>query len=222
MKLSPHRLAARAALQGALAVALWVNVGAKAATSPTLDAVYDAAQKGHLEQAQEIMRIVLRAHPDSAKAHYVEAELLGLEGRNDAAHDELDTAEHLAPGLPFARRDAVDKLRREIETPAALRRPMLNAGALAPGGERNARGATSVVWQTLLAIACGALVAWALMALGRPARKPAHAGAGLPQRSEIDPRGDGSAADAALDGPEPGVARAGSRESGGVGAGQSL
>lgn len=223
MKLTPRRHTPRTALRVALAAALWVTVGSTGATGPTLDEVYDAAQKGHPEQAQEIMRIVLRAHPDSAKAHYVEAELLALEGRGDAARDELDRAEHLAPGLPFARHDAVDKLRREIEAPSASRRSMSNAGTLAPTGGRDTRAASSIAWQTLLAMAGGALVAWALMALGRPARAPTPAGFGLPGRREIDPRIDDASTPAPdLGESEPGFDHAGSRDRAGIGDGKHL
>lgn len=222
MKLTARRLAPRAALRGALAALSVVTLGSIAATSPTLDEVYDAAQKGHLEQAQEIMHSVLRAHPDSAKAHYVEAELLGLQGRTDAAREELDAAEHLAPGLPFARHDAVDKLRREIATPAAARRLQLNDGALAPAGGHDTRGASSRAWQTLLAMVGGALVAWALMALGRPARVPTRADAGLSPRGETDARSDASTPDADPAGSGPDVDRASPLNNGGIGGGNNL
>ncbi len=49
---------------------------AMAQPDPTLNQVYEAAQAGRIAQAQDMMKQVLRDHPQSAKAHYVEAELL--------------------------------------------------------------------------------------------------------------------------------------------------
>ena len=61
-----------------------------------------------------MMDEVLRAHPGSAKAHYVEAELLARQGRLAAAAAELDTAKRIEPGLPFAQPRAVEELQRQI------------------------------------------------------------------------------------------------------------
>jgi hypothetical protein len=87
---------------------------AGAAREATLGEVYQAAQAGRLAEAQVMMAAVLRNHPDSAKAHFVEAQLLAKQGRLDSAAAELRTAERLAPGLPFAKADAVDALRGRI------------------------------------------------------------------------------------------------------------
>jgi hypothetical protein len=62
-----------------------------------------------------MMRVVLRDHPESAKAHYMEAEVLVRLKRPDEARIELHTAERLAPGLPFATPEAVRDLRKLIE-----------------------------------------------------------------------------------------------------------
>lgn len=82
--------------------------------APSFHQVYEAAQAGRLEQAQGMMDQVLKAHPNSAKAHYVEAELLAKQGRLAAAKDELATAEKLSPGLPFAKPQSVDTLKTRI------------------------------------------------------------------------------------------------------------
>jgi hypothetical protein len=39
---------------------------------PTVHQIYEAASSGHLDQAQQMMDEVLRDHPNSAKAHYVQ------------------------------------------------------------------------------------------------------------------------------------------------------
>lgn len=98
-----------------LSVAL-VTAGsvALAADDPTIQQVYDAASSGHLDQAQSMMQQVLRDHPDSAKAHFVEAEILSKRGDYAGASSELNTAERLAPGLPKEKPEAVARLRNVI------------------------------------------------------------------------------------------------------------
>ena len=44
---------------------------------------------GHLDQAQQMMTQVLADHPNSAKAHYVQAELYAREGKAALARSEL-------------------------------------------------------------------------------------------------------------------------------------
>jgi hypothetical protein len=78
--------------------------------------VYEAAQAGHLSEAQAMMQQVLREHPESGKAHFVEAELLARQGQLPAARVELATAERLAPGLPFAKPAAVQSLQARLSS----------------------------------------------------------------------------------------------------------
>jgi len=85
-----------------------------AQADPTLHQIYEAAQTGHLDQAQQMVNQVLRDHPQSAKAHYVAAELYAREGHFAQGRQELNTAESLEPGLPFARADSVRALQREL------------------------------------------------------------------------------------------------------------
>lgn len=99
---------------------LGYGMAAMAQAEPTLNQVYEAAQAGHLEQAQVMMQQVLVAHPGSAKAHFVQAELLARQGQMSRAREALATAEKLAPGLPFAKPASVQSLRTQLTTkPAA-------------------------------------------------------------------------------------------------------
>lgn len=82
---------------------------------PTLDQVYKAAESGRMDDAQRMMDTVLKEHPNSAKAHFVEAELLAKQGRMDMAEGELGNAERLKPGLPFASPKAVQELKARIQ-----------------------------------------------------------------------------------------------------------
>ena len=84
------------------------------AAEPSLHEVYQAANSGKIDDAQRMMKEVLLAHPNSGKAHYVEAELLAKQANLKQAANELATAEKLAPGLPFATPQAVSSLRETI------------------------------------------------------------------------------------------------------------
>jgi predicted aspartyl protease len=95
--------------------AVWSGPSTGAADAdPTMHQVYEAAQSGHLDQAQKMMAQVLRDHPRSGKAHYVEAELYAKQGNYTAARDELSQAEQLDPGLPFAKPAAVQDLKAKL------------------------------------------------------------------------------------------------------------
>lgn len=84
------------------------------AADPTLHQVYQAAESGDLKMAQSMMDKVLRDHPNSAKAHFVEAEILAKQGKLDMAKAELGTAERLDPGLPFAKSESVIALKQRL------------------------------------------------------------------------------------------------------------
>jgi len=87
---------------------------ALADTDPTVHQIYEAASSGHLDQAQQMMDQVLRDHPNSAKAHYVQSELYAREGRFSLARAELARAEQLQPGLPKESPRSVAELKSEL------------------------------------------------------------------------------------------------------------
>jgi len=100
-----------------VAMMLFASVGISMPTfaaEPSLQEVYQAANGGKLDDAQHMMKDVLQAHPNSGKAHFVEAELLAKQGNLKQAASELATAEKLAPGLPFANAQSVSNLRQTI------------------------------------------------------------------------------------------------------------
>ncbi|BAP87386.1 uncharacterized protein E1O_02550 [Burkholderiales bacterium GJ-E10] len=114
-----------------LAAAAGLSTVAMAA-DPTLHQVYQAVQEGRLNDAQSMMTQVLHDHPDSAKAHYVEAEVLVRMGRAADAQDQLGQAERLKPGLPFARPDSVRSLRAMIARQTGAAPAMLTPSSAAP------------------------------------------------------------------------------------------
>jgi hypothetical protein len=95
----------------AFAAAAWCAAPAAWAQDATIHQVYQAAEAGKFIEAQAMMDKVLADHPKSGKAHFIEAELLAKQGKFAQAGTELATAERLAPGLPFAKPEAVQQLR---------------------------------------------------------------------------------------------------------------
>ena len=96
-----------------------------AQAEPTLNQVYAAAQSGRLDQAQLMIQQVLIAHPNSAKAFFVQSELYARQGDQARARESLATAEKLAPGLPFTKAESVQTLRTQL---AAKKAPAAAAG----------------------------------------------------------------------------------------------
>lgn len=97
-----------------LFAAISLLAGQVMAADSSLHEVYQVAEGGDLKKAQSMMDQVLRDHPNSAKAHFVEAELLVKEGRLDIAKAELNTAERLSPGLPFAKPESVKLIKQRL------------------------------------------------------------------------------------------------------------
>lgn len=79
-----------------------------------LPEVYKAVQSGQMAKADAMMKEVLQNHPNSAKAHYVAAELYAKEGKVEVARNHFITAQNLAPGLPFAQAESVQKLQVQL------------------------------------------------------------------------------------------------------------
>ncbi len=79
-----------------------------------LPEVYQAVQSGQLARADAMMKEVLQNHPNSAKAHYVAAELYVKEGKLEVALNHFLKAQNLAPGLPFAQPESVQKLQVQL------------------------------------------------------------------------------------------------------------
>jgi hypothetical protein len=106
------------------------------AADPTVHQIYEAAQAGHLDQAQVMMDQVLRDHPKSAKAHYVQAELYAKEGKTNLARSELTQAEELEPGLPHENPRSVQALKGQLglasRTSESPRAVTMNSASAAP------------------------------------------------------------------------------------------
>ena len=152
------------------------------ADDPSLHEVYQAVHEGRLNDAQSMMTKVLHDHPDSAKAHYVEAEVLARLQRADDAEAELEHADRLAPGLPFAKPEAVRDLRGLIAERGRGRALGVDRAAGSMGDVRTAESAFP--WGVVLIILGAGLVLFLFLRARRSAIVP-MSGAG----SAIGPAG---------------------------------
>ncbi len=180
-----------------------------AAADPTLSQVYEAARTGHVAQAQQMMARVLQDHPTSAKAHYVAAELYARQHDTTMARKELDAAEALQPGLPFADAASVGALQRELSTTHSV-----NALPVRPAAH------SSFPWGTVVVVLAGVGVLWLLLRRRTPPANVASAYSGpYPVGTPTAPAGPVSPAGTAV-GPSIGSGIAGGLASGlAVGAG---
>jgi len=104
-------------LVGVFATAVLLTSNAAFAEA-TLPEVYQAVQSGQMAKADVMMKEVLQNHPNSAKAHYVAAELYLKEGKLEVARNHFIKAQNLAPGLPFAQPESVQKLQVQLASGA--------------------------------------------------------------------------------------------------------
>jgi len=177
-----------------LALVAWMAGPSMAQSEPTLDQIYQAANAGRVNEARSMIDQVLKNHPQSAKAHYVKAELAARQGAGALARQELATAERIAPGLPFVRPESLRALKTQLgnlpsSSPQPQSRPM--SGAVAP-----APAAPSLPWGTLL---IGAAVVVGVIALLRR-----RAAASAPYEGGTGPYGSGTPMAGGY-GPAPGV-----------------
>ncbi len=130
--------------------AVFVSLPVIAATDPSMHEIYLAAQEGRYIEAQSMMDQVLKDHPNSAKAHYVQAELLAKQGSLSRADAELRNAERLDPGLAFAKPDAVTKLKTIIATPRASSNIQNNVTSSQSGYARQPAAEKGISWGLVL------------------------------------------------------------------------
>jgi gag-polyprotein putative aspartyl protease len=107
---------------------------------PTMKQIYEAATTGHLDKAQQMITKVLANHPESAKAHYVQAEVYVKEGKKSFARSELLEAERLNPGLTKFSEQSVRELKAQLgvldsTSSRTSVKPLVKDQLIAPIGE---------------------------------------------------------------------------------------
>lgn len=187
--MSPKSLLRITVLASAMALSVPVL-----AASPTVHDIYQAAEAGNYTQAQALMDQVLKEHPNSYQAHFVQAELLAKQGRFSEAQSELRAAEKIDPALPKIKPAAVDNLRKLLAQGQAQSKPQARSdysqrpAAAAPASYGNNAGNSAgggLPWGSIL-IFGGLLVGFIILASrfmqrraqAQPAPEYAPAGAG--------------------------------------------
>lgn len=164
-----------------------------AQAEPTIDQVYQAAKAGRSAEADRMIDQVLQNHPNSAKAHFVKAELAARQSDATVARRELAAAERLAPGLPFAKPQAVAALRGEVAAVrgASAAAPTMDAPAAAIAAEAPRRQ-VPMAWIAVLFAAAAA--AFYFFVGRRPAASPGGMGSaqGPAPATEIQPAAYGA------------------------------
>jgi uncharacterized protein len=139
-------------------LALGVAGVAVADTDATPHQIYEAAQSGHLAEAQQMIDQVLRDHPQNAKAHFIAAELDARIGDLPAARQQLANAKQLDPALGFATAPSLSALERQLTG--------MRAGVPGPGPGSLPFAPvvrhSSVPWGLIIILALGAFVLWSI------------------------------------------------------------
>jgi uncharacterized membrane protein YgcG len=139
-------------------LALGIAGTAFADTDATPHQIYEAAQSGHLAEAQQMIDQVLRDHPQNAKAHFIASELDARIGDLPAARQQLATAKQLDPALGFADAQSLSALERQL---TGMRAVMPGSGAGAQAFAPVVRH-SSVPWGLIIILAIGAFVLWSI------------------------------------------------------------
>ena len=156
---------------------LVASVAVTAEDLPTIKQVYETAHAGRLDDALKMMARVLEAQPNSAKAHFVEAELLAEQRRYPQAKNEFETAERLDPQLSFAKSEAVQKLKAALGT--------IHTTAVAPP---RASPESSFPWMTLLIVGgVIGIVARIIGAMRRRSPQPTYSNGQMVPHSSVGP-----------------------------------
>lgn len=198
-----------------------------AAALPTVDAVQDEVRRGNWAQAESMMQEVVAARPDSARAHYVYAEILAHNRRFDAAAAEAARARRIDPKLGFTdpakftafeqalERQAAGGRAATVATPAPIARAVP-----APAVRQPEPGVPGWVWVFGLAGVAGVVFVLVNRRRAALAAQPAMAGGGVypsPAAPMPNPVGTGWSGGAPSQGP--GLMGVGLAAAGGVAAG---
>ena len=164
-----RRFLVAVALAAGLTFAFAMLQPAFADNDPTVNQIYAAASSGRLDQAQQMISQVLTDHPNSARAHYVQAELYARAGKISLARSELATAERLNPGLPFANPQSVRELKAQIGSGGTMRSTVGSAPA-----------APQFPWGPVLILTAAVGFLWMVFRRRRPAYSLPAGGMGAP------------------------------------------
>jgi hypothetical protein len=149
---------------------------------PTAQEVQAEVQQGRYARAEEMMREVVAAKPDNAKAHYVYAEILARQGKVGLAGEEATKARQIDPDIKFTDPEKFRSFEAALlaaQTPSA-RAPIDSGRANAAAPTRAAPAAPTGVpsWVWLAGLVVVGVLLWRGFARSRAAQGGAVAAPG--------------------------------------------
>jgi len=169
-----------------LSLVLMLVLSAAAFAVPSVDAVQAEVNRGNYAQAESMMREVVADKPNSAKAHYIYAEVLAHNGRFDQAADEARLAKQIDPQIKFTQADkfrAFEQLLQQEQSTARSRsnRSLDGNGAAVPAVRaqpvvERSSGVPGWVWGAGFAVI--AVLLWRLVSATRQRNAAAASPAG--------------------------------------------
>jgi hypothetical protein len=210
-----------------IAASALLAVALAAQALPTVDAVQAQVKSGNYAQAEVMMQDVVIAKPNSARAHYLYAEILAHNQRFEQAAREAGRARDIDPALGFtdaAKFNSFMALLQRQQAATAVPAPAANTGAAADNSGLPTRHAAAPVqapatpgvpmWAWAMGLAGIAAVVWAVVsrrqqaaALGQPPM--AMAGNGYGQAVATPPGFGGGMGNGYGNGGQPGFGGAG-------------
>ena len=180
-----------------LAALLLSLASATAFALPTVEDVQHAVHRGDYAAAESMVREVLVARPDNARAHYLLSELLAHEGKLNEARTQAATARQLDPSLRFTAPERFRQFENELAATPKAKSPGTAPVAVprraeepAAGGAKSASdssaGGSSMLWLLIL-LGVGAFF---LFVRRRPQQPPGYGG-GYPAPNGMPPAGSG-------------------------------
>ena len=145
---------------------------------PTLQQVEAQVRQGNYAQAESMMREVVAAKPDSARAHYVYAEILAHDGKLAQAVEEAKAARTIDPDVKFTDPEKFRTFEAALlraQAPAARSSPQpspLETRAPAQSAARAAPAPASAGlpgWVWLVGLGAIGFVLWRMFSRGRAA-----------------------------------------------------
>ncbi|MCY0388039.1 tetratricopeptide repeat protein [Robbsia sp. Bb-Pol-6] len=143
-----------------------------ASPAPSVQDVEQAINRGDLQGAQSMLDQVVAAHPGSARAHYLDAQVLERNHRYGDALTQLDAARRIDPALGFTDRAKFETVQRRISAEAqAGTRPATSIQSFPNAGESSVqpaapvhRGPSPIAWLGLLIVlaAVVGLIVWSM------------------------------------------------------------
>lgn len=139
-------------------------VSALAFAVPSASQIDQSIRENNWQQADSQLSEVLQAHPDSAKAHYLYAQVLDREGKSSDALAQLQQAKTLDPSVKFTSQSAFNQTAERIRSnvnrvnssPSAQTQSngnSFNQGALAAPAAKH--GSSMGLWVVLLLVIVG-------------------------------------------------------------------